>query len=197
LDTENNPKKPLRFVILIPHRDSAVILNQYRARLFSLDFPGAHSFPSAAPLAGLSRPLSRDELKGLARNIRALVKGNGGKIIAAGTAMAETQKLSFFGPRMNLSLDVNIFPETAREKVLFILFPPVLCAALVYPEDCSPDDCSKAENPRRDETPALSFRAAALANLAVRPLSAELRFGEYSFEWRIGPPVWLPADRKK
>jgi len=41
------------------------------------------------------------------------------------------------------------------------------------------------------ETPALSFRAAAVANLAIRPLAG----GEagFSFEWKIGPPEWLPG----
>jgi hypothetical protein len=51
--------------------------------------------------------------------------------------------------------------------------------------------------------PALSFRAAAVANMILRPLpgedgdeNAEIPFGGSSFEWKIGERVWLPAYKK-
>ena len=204
MDTKKSSVRLFHYIILIPHRDALNHLEEYRQKLFSRGVPGAHSFPASAPLAGLSRPLSREELRELARNIRNLTKGNDGKIKSAGNAITRAERLSFFGPALSLSLDDTVFPGSCREKALFVFKPPVLCAAII-----NQNDNIIEENLLQNETPALSFRAAALANLAVRPLSAELCSAElcsgepgsgespnYSFEWRIGPPVWLPTGKR-
>jgi len=197
VDTRQRKNEVYHFIIIVPHRDSLKPLEEYRARLFTAGFPGAWSFPTAAPLASVSRPLDREELKELARNIRLLTSGNDGKILCGGNACAkfttkknrprrtqsdteEEEGFLFFGPCMNLFIEENLFPQTARAKILDIFSPPVLCAALV----------GSGEKPPSEEGPVLSFRAASLANLAIRPLEAGA--AGYSFEWKIGPLVWLP-----
>ena len=202
-----------RLIVLVPHRDSLIPFDKYRARLFAAGFPGAFSFPMAAPLASVSRSFSMDELKELGRNIRLLTVENDGKINCTGSAgiklsikkkpqsnteeerrpLTEAtptcwrehqdekeQNLSFFGPLLTLTIEESLFSPSARAKIIDILSPPVLCAALVCPNEIPPSD----------EGPALSFRAASIANLAIRPL--ESGAAGYSFEWRIGPLIWLP-----
>ena len=171
--------KAFRFVILIPHRDSLKPFSEYRSKLFSIGICGSYAFPAAAPLAALSRPFSREELKELARNIRSLAKESSGKILSAEPAIVACPNgfpASFFGPLLSIPAEEGIFPKTAKHKILYPLLPPVLCAALVGPN----------ENPISEEAPVLSFRAAYLANLAIRPLAG----ANYSYEWKIGPPVW-------
>jgi hypothetical protein len=182
-----------RFVILIPGRDTEKLLDEYRAALFAKGFYGAYSFPLAAPLAELSSPFNRNELKELAGNIRKLSMAHGGKISGTGTSVNNGfGELSFFGPLLNISITEELFPETARDKIIPSVpgrsfLPQVLCVSLVH----------SGENPLPIEGPALSFRAAALANLAIRSLSGAA--GEalpYSFEWKMGEPVWLPVYKK-
>ena len=208
MDTRKKTNETARFIILIPHRDSLIQLVKYRERLFSLGFCGAWSFPLAAPLAMVSRPFSNGELKELARNIRSLTKENDGKIHSGSTAIAncsgktiinddkegnvymkkEIEHLSFFGPLLNLAVEEAIFPETAKSRVLS-LFQPLLCVSLV--------EQGKTQNNAGD-APALSFRAASLANLAIRPIRGTEPLSteqpDYSFEWEMNPPVWLPAN---
>jgi hypothetical protein len=198
LDTRERAKETSRFVILIPHRDAGTILDKFRARLFAAGYPGAYSFPPAAALAMTSRPFSRDELKALAGNIRSLTRERDGKILCAGTAFvpcpqgvgakeeeisgaaAKPKSFPFFGALLSFPLKESLFPHTAKGKIIEIPSSAALCAATVRP----------GEIPVYIDAPELSFRAAYIANLAMRPLGS----GEngYSFEWRIGPPVWLP-----
>jgi hypothetical protein len=212
LDTLLKKNEVYHFIIIVPHRDSLKPFEEYRAKLFAAGFPGAWSFPNAAPLASVSQPFSRDELKGLGRNIRLLTAGNDGKIFCSGSTLTkfttentefyteittegtedytedtedteDTKKkenFSFFGPGINFHIEEGLFSETARAKILGIFSPPVLCAALFAPE----------EKPPSEEGPVISFRAASLANFAIRPL--ESGAAGYSFEWRMGPLVWLP-----
>ena len=200
MDTEQGKKEAYRFIVLIPHRDSLRPLEEYRARLFANGFPGAWSFPMAVPLASVSRLFKGDELKGLGRNIRELTKETGGKIHCSGNALikftmeekrsltgarghGDKKGLSFFGVPLNLFVEEAIFPQTAKAKIIDILSPPVLCAALL----------ASKEEPPSEEGPALSFRAASIANLVIRPL--ESGAADYSFEWRIGPLIWLPKHK--
>ena len=227
MDTEQGKKEAYRFIVLIPHRDSLRPLEEYRVRLFATGFPGAWSFPMAAPLASVSHFFSGDELKGLGRNIRELTKETDGKILCSGSVLAkftmeenkprsytegteeerrrpltgaqgygdrkeekrtlteaqghgEKEDISFFGPQLNFHIEESLFPQMARVKIINIISPPVLCAALLAPEEMPPSE----------EGPGISFRAASLANLAIRPL--ESGAANYSFEWRIGPLIWLP-----
>ena len=186
-------KKTIHFVILIPHRDAGSHLEEYRQKLFSGGVSGAHSFPAAAPLAEVSRSFSREELKELAQNIRRLSLERDGKIQGSMTnAIVKTGQMSFFGPKLNLSISEDTFPSTSKEKIIRILSPPVLCAALIEP---------KAYDLNHEEAPAISFKAASLANLAIRPLAVEpgnsMEYSiEYSYEWKICLRVWLPAFKK-
>jgi len=182
-----------RFVILIPGMDTRKLLHEYQDALFAKGFHGALSFPPSAPLAELSSPFNRDELKELAGNIRKLSMSHDGKISSAENGVNDGfGKYSFFGLRLDFPANHLVIEESlseaARGKIVRVLFPPVLCAALVHP----------GENPLPKEGPALSFRAAALANLAIRPLPGGTS-GEapaFSFEWKMGEPVWLPAYKK-
>jgi hypothetical protein len=208
LDTRQRKKEVYHFIIIVPHRDSLKLLEDYRAKLFAAGFPGAWSFPTAAPLASVSRPFSGDELKGLGRNIRLLPTGNDGKILCEGNACVKftTEKtkprsyteeerrrpltgalrhgdrkdISFFGSELSLHIEESLFNQTARAKILNIYSPPVLCAALL----------ASKESPPSEEGPVISFRAASLANMVMRPLESGV--SGYSFEWKIGPLVWLP-----
>ena len=196
-----------RFIILVPHRDAGNLLNKYREKIFASGFYGACSFPLAAPLARVSKPFSGEELKELARNIRSLTKDTDGRILSTGTALVRCsghpqavgqegadstatnfEQMSFFGPLLNLPAEEGIFPPPARAKILMSFLPPILCASLVAPE-VSP---MRGEFPAQEE--ALSFRAAALANLVIRPLAS----GDpnYSLEWKMGPLIWLPAFKR-
>ena len=217
MDTKKNPGENLHFVILIPHRDALPGLSEYRKKVFSLGFYGAHAFPLAAALFRVSFRLSRDELKELARNIRDRTRGNDGKITSAGSSMVKDEPFSFFGPALSLFLDEGVFPESARDRILFSFNPPVLCAALICPGGGWPQN---GRGDQVDQGPLFSFRAAALANLTIRPLpgrtnisdqadnpgcadisgrtdEAEYNSADYSFEWKSGSPVWLPAYKKR
>jgi len=209
LDTQQRKNEVYHFIIIVPHRDSLKPFEEYRARLFTAGFPGAFSFPTAAPLASVSRPLNRDELKELGRNIRELTNKTDGKIHCSGSALIkfptenteehggkeENSKLqavrqdsstlcnsvvNFYGITLNLLVEEAIFPQTTKAKILDIFSPPVLCTALL----------GFKERPPSEEGPSLSFRAASLANLAIRPL--ESGAAGYSFEWKLGPTIWLP-----
>jgi len=191
LNTHKQQKKADRFIILIPHRDVLVPLDDYKAKLFAAGFPGAWSFPAAAPLALVSHPFSRDELKELAGNIRNLTRAADGKIQSSRTALVPCPGSfgpamgSFFGLRLNFGAGEeqlkSLVPRSAAGKVLQILSPPVLCAALV-----------EGSEENNVTAPALSFRAAALANLVIRPLNYGKEEPYLSYKWKISPPVWLP-----
>ena len=185
MDTQKSPKGLFRFIILIPHRDALLPLHEYRQRLFSNGFLGAYSFPMAAPIAAVSRPFVRDELKELGSNIRGLTKEKNGKIISDSFGrVIFGGKYAFFGPVLDLRIEESIFPLSSKAKILHVFESPVLNAALEDPE-------SSGKNAEELSIP--PFRAASLANLIIRPL--DYGVPAYSSEWRIGPPVWLPAAR--
>ena len=178
MDIQTGAGTVSRFIILVPHRDSLKALAEYRRRLFSAGTSGAYSFPLAAPLSAVSRPFSRGELKQLAVNIRNLGAKAGGKIQGS----RGLRYRSFFGVLLDIPVEESLFPESARGKLLSAASSAVLCAALV----------DAGEDPPPDEPPPLSFRAAYLANLTLRPLpGGDIR---YSFEWMIGSPAWLPKN---
>jgi len=62
----------------------------------------------------------------------------------------------------------------------------VLCAALLAGADPLPADLP--------DPPTLAFRAAAVANLLLYPLSTGAE--PYSWTWEFGRPVWLSGIRK-
>ena len=182
-----NIYKTKRFIILVPHRDARKLLDEYRQKLFSAGIYSSFSFPASAVLAEVSHPFSGEELKTLARNIRSLTEKTGGKILTdilrkspggpvAATCCTASSQFSFYGPSLSLSVGEGVFPGSSKGKLLCILNPLVLCTALA------------GENLNNMEAPAISFRAAYVANLAIRQIAGP----DFSFEWKKDKPVWLP-----
>ena len=186
--------KTARFLVLLPHRDSRNLLENYRQKLFAFGFAGAYSFPPAAPLALLSRSLDRNELKQIAREIRKITLTRNGKITAGNSdtvhfpAGGPFENAAFFGPVLDLQPPESI-PGIDNEKTLYVLPKAVLCAAVTDPANSSAFSNTACLNPP-DLTP-FSFRAAIITNLVIRPL--ENGAAPFSFEWRLGPECWLPA----
>jgi hypothetical protein len=187
--------KILRFLILVPHRDTVKILRDYCRALFSAGFPGAFSFPVAVPLALLSRPCTGEELKGIARALRhaSLAGERRGKIQGGAAGLVPFPDIpgggllagfSFFGPVLDLPV-----PELDLPGLIYSFPAMVLNTALV-----------KEPPLIRGPAPsmgAFSFRAAAAANMVIRPLDGqEPPDGDpYSLEWKIGRLRWLPAEK--
>jgi len=195
----------LRLLVLLPHRDSQNIITNYRQELFAAGFKGAYSFPAAAPLAILSKPFDRDELKHTAGTIREATLSGDGKITAAGFKISACPGLlktaGFFGPVLDLQLS-QCLSENQNEKINFIFTEAVLCAAVVdtlSAETTSPGLAESGEIADTGKSPPVlkqfCFRAARIANMAIRPL--EDGAAPYSFEWRLGPECWLPSYRRK
>jgi hypothetical protein len=184
------------FVLLIPHRDMAGPLRALSRFLFSAGIPGAWSFPPAAPLAQVLRPLSPGELQSLASELRFAALRNAalshGKISLGKPALVPCPLFhSFFGPVLDLP------PPPLPYPGLLYPFPSlVLCTALVAPGD------EAALETIRDIPPVnpAFFRAAMVANLTIKPLldpseRCAYPLENYSFIWRIGKPRWLPSPR--
>ncbi|MDR0760205.1 MAG: hypothetical protein LBF74_08855 [Treponema sp.] len=167
-----------RYVVLVPHRDSRRLVEAVRPALFAAGLWGARSFPAVAPLARVSRPLTAAELKALAASLREAARD--GKITAGEAAEIEEEGdggLRFWGPLLDLP------PADLSGAEAYRLFSQVVLCAALTPGGVPP-------GPPLPALPVFAFRAAAVANLAIRPLAV----GEagYSFRWKVGPLFWLP-----
>jgi hypothetical protein len=185
---------PVRFAVLVPHRDCRRLLRLRSAILFSSGFLGAWSFPHVAPLALLSAPLGEGELRELARNLRrrSQEEGGGGMLRPGPPAVLPLApplvpfSLCLYGPALELRLTTGDFGSGAGK--LRALLPPLLgCAVLGEGPGAGKDGTGNPEG--------LKFRAAAVANMAYRPLAPGDR--AYSFSWRIGGLRWLPSGRRQ
>jgi hypothetical protein len=147
---------------------------------------GAYSFPIVAPLAVVSRAFTQEELKRLASVLRELSASpeRDGKITVGESQSLlfppEALSLRFFG----LGLDLPI-PNFPSESVIYQFPSLLLCAGLQ----------SAPEPPSAVQEPSCFFRAAMVANMVFHPLSSGA--AGYSFEWKIGAPVWLPAYKTR
>jgi hypothetical protein len=157
--------RKLYLAVLIPHRDMEGALKAQSRFLFAAGLSGARSFPHVVPLGLLSRPLPSAELRALAAAIRAetLKEGRDGRICLGKPILVPCPGLpAFYGPALDLRA------QSLSWKPLHP-FPLLgLCTALAAPAD--EDRLGKAGEP-----PPLSpswFRAAALANMVLRPLAA-------------------------
>ena len=200
---KTNKKNPqLWFLVLVPHRDTRLVLRKWSGCLFREGFCGAYSFPWVAPLALLSRPFGAAELARCARAIREeTLCVNGGKITGINTSHPSTSpgtigrceiaKAALFGPCLDFCLPSGAFSESAREKIDHLFLPAIIGACLLRPDDNSPIDAALPP-------PRISFRAAALANMSWRSLqgssAASGAVGGTSgyFNWKIGKLCWLP-----
>ena len=178
-------KKIFRFIVLVPHRDSRLLLEEYSAVLFRHGTAGARAFPVSAPLALVSRSFNRDELKALAHELRYMSLQTDGRISAGSAALLGCPGgipfPDFFGPLLDLGSPESM-EALKNEKLLYPFSKTLLCAALLGPDAKAPSvPCQP-----------LSFRAASVSNLAIR----QLEENPYSYEWRLGPLCWLPAYRR-
>ncbi|MDR1142846.1 MAG: hypothetical protein LBK77_01350 [Spirochaetaceae bacterium] len=185
---KNSPDHSLHLVVLVPHRDCLPLLDEYRRALFAAGLAGAWSFPPVAPIALLGAPLPAGTLKALAAELRRLlgnrkiVSGPAAGCVAPGkTAGGASRGIRLFGPVLDLPWLPCLSRLSLAEETLFPWEKPVLAPAVLDPRERVPD---------KHIPLALSFRAAALANLVLRPASC----GEagYSFAWETGPLFWLP-----
>jgi len=193
----------LRLLALVPHRDVRIPLRHWSALLFSGGLQGAWSFPWAAPLAVLGRPLADAELKNRAAALRSLINLSGGKFTGGPAVVANiADNISILGPALNVTLpdsffsfeddmsakidtstlvdmskkvDAPAFTDVVIRRVSPLVIGSALCDTASPPDAVCP-------------APELSFRAAALANMCFHQLD------EFSFEWEIGKLHWLPRN---
>jgi hypothetical protein len=199
LNKERVPGKVLPLLAaLVPHRDARLAARAYSGALFSAGVLGAWSFPWVIPLAFIKKSFTRDELKKLAGDLRALsISGGGdGMIRADGEATIPFIKgYDLYGLNMDPGFSPELFTPV-KDNVISVFPRPVLGAALVHPPDAGTPELRGRPRtfPPVPACPEISFRAAYAANIIYRPLST----GEaYSFEWIIGRPAWLPRVKKR
>jgi hypothetical protein len=186
-----------QFLVLVPHRDARLPLRAWSASLFAAGFPGAWSFPWLAPLALLNRPLSSEELKHLAHELRFVLNNEDGKFIAGlpslctlPTIIFDGGTTSIYGPILATKLGDTFF-GLAADAVSSRISPLVLGSALVHE-----NEIEKTLKPSSQviALPQISFRAAALANMSYDSLLPDYLQNGYSFEWKLGPLHWLPKN---
>jgi hypothetical protein len=187
------------FAVLVPHSNVVFVIEKFRQQLFALGLDGAFSFPAAAPLALLSRPLLGTELRTAAAELRKLLGER--KIVLSVPpettlpeppavslciASPQTDRLSFFGPCLDMP-----FPALPESAVLVRWEKPVLAPAILGRDT----ELVRSLADKLPSPPELSFRAAALANLAVYPAGN----GEagYSYTWELDRLYWLPNPKKQ
>ncbi|MDR2793116.1 MAG: hypothetical protein LBB61_05555 [Treponema sp.] len=176
-------------LVFIPHRDCKKGVTLFKRSLFSSGFFGAFSFPIASPLAVLSRPLAKDELKRVAAQLRECTRADGrnagktGKITAGTWDAVTLGGLCFGGQLLAFPVERLFQAETAFPAGVVVerCAVPLLAEAVMRGDE--PMGEGKKPHPAR-----FSFTAGYAANLTLRPL----RDDGYSFEWRIGEPAWLP-----
>ncbi|MDR0706366.1 MAG: hypothetical protein LBF60_00635 [Treponema sp.] len=183
------------FLALMPHRDCGKGVATVKRSLFSLGFYGAFSFPVASPLAVLSHALTKDELKRIAVQLRknTLADGRKGIVTAGDWETAALGGIFFGGQRLDVPAE-RLFQADAvfpRGVVVEPCVVPLLVEAVM--RNGAPAETAEEEKTRPAVQPAsFSFTVGYVANLTLRPL----RNDGYSFEWRIGEPVWMPKTRR-
>ncbi|GHV88884.1 hypothetical protein AGMMS50267_12440 [Spirochaetia bacterium] len=188
-----------RFVVMAPHRDCGPAIREYRRRLFAAGLWGAYSFPAVVPLGATERPLEAAELKVLAGAMRERAmagtevsgKGRGGMF----TAQFDGEAMGFIdgpGGLRFCGLPLNIPAAVLPEIPGLVPYPAfVLCTALIGTEPGAEEQARKILRTVAPPPP-VSFRAASVANLILRPLAGKDTGEAYSFEWAMGKPCWLP-----
>lgn len=177
-------EKLKHFLVLVPHRDTRLVLRNYSAALLKAGFTGAYSFPWVAPLAELSRPLNAQELKNIAHMFRKSAidgKFNAEGIYNISFPLGEN-KISLSGPR----LDFTIPPDLLAGGIGNIFSQAIIGACLL----------SDGQNENALPCPpALYFSAAAVANMFWQPVrlsSQDAQHYAFGYKWKIGKLSWLP-----
>jgi len=179
------------FLVLVPHRDTRLVLRKYSETLLNAGLSGADAYayavPWVAPLAALTRTLSSIELKKIAQTIKnSAVKGKfkTERALTLPFSIEEKHK-RLFGPRLDISIPPDLLNGAGT-----VLSPVVIGTCLLSGEE------SETTLPC---PPALSFSAAAVANMIWRPVkltaknSQEFAFG---YKWKIGKLMWLPKQTR-
>ena len=170
----------LRYVILVPHRDSLNAMEDLRKELFGYGFLGAYSFPLSAPLLRVSSPFSINQLKEFASMIK---KGRKNINCNGKNMLINSDELSFYGPALDLYTDNAIIPVSAAEKVIKIYNPVLFSASIIN------NIKNNTINEKIIQNNSFSFRSACLRNLSIKKLGNNDDY--YSYEWKMGKEVWL------
>jgi hypothetical protein len=163
------------FLVLVPHRDTRLVMRNYSSKLFKAGL--TYAFPWAAPLAALSRPLNTQELKNIAHTFRKLASD--GKFCAEGAytmPFPPKEENSFlFGPHLDFTV-----PPDFLSGIGDPFSQTVIGACMI----------SDGENVNALPCPPkLSFSAASVANMFLQPVNLP---GATGHKWKIGKLCWLP-----
>jgi len=179
--------KTKQFLVLVPHRDTSLVLRNYSKTLLEAGFTGAYCFPWAAPLAALSRPLDPQELKNIAHAIRkSAIEGKFNAEEAKTIPFPFGENDGFlYGPRLDLSLP----PDFSINGISHFYTTTVIGACLL--QDKKTGDALPCP-------PKLSFSAAAVANMVWQPISIsaqDTKSDAFGYKWKIGKLFWLPKKQ--
>jgi hypothetical protein len=179
--------KTEQFLVLVPHRDTRLVLKNYSKALLKKGFTGAYCFPWVVPLAPLSRPLNPQELKNIAYMFRK--SAINGKFNTEGVKtipfpLGENNGF-LYGPRLDLSLP----PDFSIDEISHLHTTTVIGACLLQ------DDKNTDALPC---PPNLSFSAAAVANMVWQSVSItaqDTKSDAFGYKWKIGKLFWLPKKQ--
>jgi len=183
------------FLVLVPHRDTRAFLRKYSADIIKTGFKDGCLFPRIAPLAAISQPFTKDELKQCASSIRETIvsdKNGGGRILTKKASIAEfpanQYKTFLFGPQLELEFSQNTLCESSVKKIVKFYPMPVIGVFLIN----SCESAIASFQPPQE----LSFRTAAVANMYYQQIDTGM-IKTHGFKWKIGELSWLPKDLTK
>jgi len=185
MDTKKNRQF---FLVLVPHQDARAELQKYSDSMIKNGLSGVYSFPHAAPLASLLKPLNVNELKQTARSLRDYAGKE--KFLAAETSVCEFntggEKMNLFGPRLNLKNPLNVYNNGHKKIDKFdSFFSEVIIGSFLLPKTSEQSRILLQLQINKE----ISFRAAAIANMAICPVTIN---DESGYKWKIGKLCWLP-----
>lgn len=183
-------------------------MRKYCDSLVKAGLKGVYEFPLVVTLAEISQDLNNDELKSVARELRA----------AAGREKFSVKKISFidfpaggdstgvlFGHELDSQIPSKIF-DSAGNKIKRKISPLVIGAfldrRLTSGSKIAKEHCVSIKNIfEKNPPPQISFRAAAVANMYWQPFQIDesdigtndsKTGGEIQYKWMIGKLCWLP-----
>ncbi|MDR0639747.1 MAG: hypothetical protein LBG27_12755 [Spirochaetaceae bacterium] len=71
----------MHFLVIVPHRDCLKKIHTENRRRFAAGNALALSFPAVYPVMRVERPLTREQLKRVAHDLRAASRENGGLVL--------------------------------------------------------------------------------------------------------------------
>jgi hypothetical protein len=174
----------IRLAAMVPHRDTGRLVRLYCRS----NFPQGN-VPQAIPLARLSRALSGEELRSLARALGKVPQGavpqEEGRFRLGAITEAALPGTGFLVRGLLLEPGLGTLP-LPPEALIGLVIPPVLCTELYpgsFPGEERPEEIPAPEIP--------PFRVAAAANLIIR--IKETR-GAVFTAWKTGPLAWISSN---